>query len=476
MPASSSGPCLSEPRTGRGAPRRRPASGAADVPGAAVRAAAARVVHAVLVDGQSLTEALNQADTQRPASAANARDPALMRELATGVLRLRPRLEALATVLLKHPLKPADRVIHALLLVGLYQLLATRIPGHAAVAATVAAATDLGRPWAAGLLNATLRRCAREQDELLARIAADPAVRWLFPGWLLTWLQQAWPEDWQAIVAASNARAPMTLRVNCRRVAPADYAARLVAAEIAAAPLPGLPQALMLDQPLPTSRLPGFAEGLVSVQDAGAQWAARLLDPRPGERVLDACAAPGGKAGALCEQAGGGLDLTAVDSDPARVATLGATLERLGHAAQVLTADAASANPDWPGAPYQRILLDVPCSATGVIRRHPDIKWLRRATDLPALVATQAALLDALWPLLAHGGRLLYATCSLLPEENEEQVRAFLERHPDARALPVPPGFVETAGARERGPGWQLLPTEGGGDGFFYALLGKSAP
>ena len=448
--------------------RRRPraaAGGAAGTgQGAAVRAAAAAAVSAVCHQGRSLTDAL--AETSPPD---DTRDAALLRELAFGTVRLLPRLRTLAAILLRHPPKPADRVIEALLFVGLYQLMATRIPAHAAVSATVAATRRLERPWTSGLINASLRRFMRERDALLARADEDPAARWLFPPWLLERLQQAWPDDWQAIVEASNGRGPLFLRINPLRTDLSGYAACLAAAGITARPVPGHPQALLLERPVATAQLPGFDDGLVSVQDLNAQWAARLLAPRPGEPVLDACAAPGGKSAHLQEQAGGELALTAMDSDPARVAALRANLARLGLTASVLTGDAASPAPDWPGRPYRRILLDVPCSATGVIRRHPDIKQLRRASDIPALVATQAAMLDALWPLLAPGGRLLYATCSLLPEENEQQVHAFLARCPDAREVPVTADI-----GRPRPPGRQLLPGDGGGDGFFYALIEKA--
>lgn len=459
MPATSMGPCLTEPTPSRA----RPAGGARQGRGVAVRTAAAEVVLAVYGRGRSLTDALAQV----PAPADH-RDAALLQELAFGTLRWLPRLQAVTGMLLHRPPKPADRIIEALLLVGLYQIAATRIPAHAAVSATVAATGPLERPWARGLINATLRRFQREQQELLARADADPAARWLFPDWLLQRLQQAWPDDWQRICEASNGRGPMFVRVNPRRTEPSEYLERLAAVGLTARALPGHPQALLLERPVPTAELPGFDDGLVSVQDLNAQWAARLLDPQPGEQVLDACAAPGGKSAHLLEHAGGDLALTAVDTDPARLATLRTALARLGLAAEVRTGDAAAPGADWPGRPYRRILLDVPCSATGVIRRHPDIKQLRRAADIPTLAAAQTAMLDALWPLLAPGGRLLYVTCSLLPEENEQQVRDLLGRRPDAREVQIAP-----AGARARSHGVQFLPADGGGDGFYYALLEK---
>lgn len=428
-----------------------------------MRASAARLVHAVRIERRSLTDAFN--DTQVPLSA---RDEGLLSELAFGTLRSLPRLEALAGRLLQRPLKSADRITGSLLLVGLYQLIALRIPDHAAVSATVAATRQLNRPRMAGLVNATLRRFQRERTALLADVERDDAARWLLPDWLLRRLREAWPEDWEAITAASNARGPMFLRINPLRSTPSAYAQRLAAAGIAAQTLPCQPQAVRLTQAVPTSALPGFSDGDVSVQDAGAQWAAPLLAPEPGDRVLDACAAPGGKTAHLLESAHGRLDLTALDSSAERVEALRANLGRLGLEARIRVADASVPNPSWADAPYQRILLDAPCSATGVIRRHPDIKCLRRDQDIAALTRTQAVLLDALWGSLAAGGQLLYVTCSLLPDENEAQIAAFLERQPDARERSLPQDL-----GKARRHGRQLLPSEAGPDGFYFALLSK---
>jgi 16S rRNA (cytosine967-C5)-methyltransferase len=434
------------------------------VSGAAVRAAAARVVHEVRAEGRSLTDALER---ETPAFAE--RDAALLKALSFGTLRLLPRLEALVAILLMRPLQRGDRVLQSLMAVGLYQLTEMRIPPHAAVAATVAAARVLGRPRAAGLINATLRRFQRERTALLAGIADEPAVQWLFPDWLLRRLQEAWPGHWQAIIGASNARAPMTLRVNRTRIDRDAYGRLLAEHGLTARASPHLDAALVLDRPVASRSLPGFDAGLVSVQDASAQYAATLLDAQPGERVLDACAAPGGKTAHILERSGGRAEVTAVDVDPERLDSLRQTLERLGLAAHCLAADATEASSTWPGAPYHRILLDAPCSASGVVRRHPDIKWLRRDADIAALAATQRALLDALWPLLVPGGLLLYVTCSLLPEENDVQVAAFLQRHLDARERPIDAGW-----GLPRSPGRQLLPEYQGGDGFYFALLEKA--
>jgi 16S rRNA (cytosine967-C5)-methyltransferase len=434
--------------------------------GAAVRAKAAKVVQAVRIQGRSLTDAL--ADRS---SGVEARDEPLLGELSYGTLRLLPRLESLADLLLQRPIKRGDQILRSLLLVGLYQLVATRVPDHAAVSATVAAARQLRRPHAAGLINATLRRFQRDRAALLEQAQDNEPSRWLMPSWLLRRLRAAWPDAWEEIVAASNDRAPMFLRLNLLQTTTEAYLQLLEAAHVEAHPLAGQPGALMLRQPISTSALPGFAEGLVSVQDAGAQWAARLLNPSPGERILDACAAPGGKTGHLLELAEDALDLTAVDVRPDRLEPLRHNLQRLGLHARVHAGDAAAPDPQWAAAPFQRILLDAPCSATGVIRRHPDIKQLRRDGDIAALATTQAQILDALWKLLAPGGRLLYVTCSVLPDENEKQVAGFLARTPDARelALPHPVGTV-------RSHGRQLLPRTDGGDGFYFALLKRSAP
>jgi 16S rRNA (cytosine967-C5)-methyltransferase len=447
---------LAEPR--RAEPVRAAAAGTK------ARAAAAHAVYSVRDLGRSLTDVL---ETLPPLD--DERDRALVQELCYGVLRTLPRQEELAKLLLHKPLKPEDADLNALILVGLYQLTDTRIPPHAAVAATVEAVRTMGKGRAASLVNALLRRFQRERDRLLARTDRSPEVRWLFPRWLLDRLRSAWPERWQEIVTASNARAPMCLRVNRSRTTRAEYVRRLGNAGLTARPTPSTDSGLTLDEPVSTARLPGFAAGLVSVQDAGAQLAAELLNASPGERVLDACAAPGGKSAHILERAGNDLDLTALDVDPVRLERVRDNLRRLGLSARIVQGDAAAPDGDWARDRYDRILLDAPCSATGVIRRHPDIKWLRRESDIDALTDLQARMLDALWPLLAPGGTLLYATCSLLPEENERQVSAFLMRRGDARAGPI-----DASWGVQRPFGRQTLPKDGGPDGFYYAVLGKT--
>jgi 16S rRNA (cytosine967-C5)-methyltransferase len=424
------------------------------------RLTAVRQVAAVL-DGQSLDAVLAAAP-----AATDDRDRALAAELSYGVCRWYFRLDAMVGRLLQRPLKARDRDLHLLLLVGAYQLLHSRIPPHAAVATAVDACRKLGKGWAGGLVNGVLRRLQREQAELAAAVDRDPALRHALPRWLYQAVADAWPAQAEKVLGALQERPPMTLRVDLGRLSRTECTARLAAAGLAARPHPAVASAVTLDDAAAVESLPGFAEGLVSVQDAGAQLAATLLDPQPGDRVLDACAAPGGKTLALAQQAPG-IELTAIDIDPQRLERVAQNLARGAHRARVLVGDAAlTADADWADAPYQRILADVPCSATGVLRRHPDIRLLRRAADIDALVERQAAILDALWGLLAPGGRLLYVTCSLLPSENAMQVEAFLERHPEAEVvmLPAVPGT-------RAGEGVQLLPGIDDTDGFFYAAL-----
>ena len=326
----------------------------------------------------------------------------------------------------------------------------------------------LGRPRGAGLVNALLRRFQREGEALLREADGDGAVRHGYPHWLFSALTEAWPEEGERLLEAGNQRPPMTLRVNTARTTPAAYAGRLAAEGITSRPVQGVAAALMLDRPMPVERLPGFAQGLVSVQDAAAQLAAPLLGAGPGDRVLDACAAPGGKTAHIAELTPDLAALTALDVDPDRLTRVAENLDRLGLRADLVAADASRPEGDWARPGYDRILLDAPCSATGVIRRHPDIKLLRRAADVAALVGRQRNLMAALWPLLRPGGILLYCTCSVLPDENVMQLNAFSEMLPDARvhSLDLPIG-------RPCGQGWQILPGDAGCDGFFYARLEK---
>ncbi len=399
-----------------------------------------------------------------------ARDQGLAQELAFGTARWFYRLEALANRLLDKPLKAADRDLQALLLVGLYQLLYTRIPAHAAIDETVNAAKTLKKPWAKGMLNAVLRRAQREAEPLLAELEHDPMVRTAHPRWLQKRLKLDWPEHWEAVCAANNAHPPMTLRVNLGRTSRDDYLTQLNEAGLQAQPCEFSSAGVRLNQPSDVRQLPNFAEGHVSVQDEAAQLAAPLLDLKPGLRVLDACCAPGGKTCQILEQSADLSELVALDLEPARLTRVEENLQRLGLTATLKAADARDLNAWWDGKPFQRILLDAPCSATGVIRRHPDIKLARQATDISVLASLQGELLDRLWETLEVGGILVYATCSVLPEENSDVVAAFLGRQPGARELSINGAF-----GLAQPCGRQLLPLPDGHDGFYLAKLVKIA-
>lgn len=431
--------------------------------GSALRARAARVLVSVLDEGRSLKAMLAQALPAVPDS----RDRALLEAICFDALRHRRRYEfALSKWLLK-PLPPRDGAIHALLLVGLAQLKGLGLPPHAAVGASAEAARELGRPALVGLVNALLRRASREA----LPESDDPAVASSHPDWLVAALRSDWPAQADAVLAANNVPAPLWLRANPRLGDAERLAATLREAGVEAEVPEILPGAVVLPTPVPVERLPGWAEGAMSVQDGAAQLAVQALELQPGERALDACAAPGGKAAQIAERLGDG-ELLALDVDARRLEKVRQWLARLRLDAPnvaVRVADAATPDAWWDGRPFDAILLDAPCSATGIIRRQPDIKWHRRAADIAALVATQARLLDALWPLLRPGGRLLYATCSVLRDENERQAMAFLARHADAEPVELPARFGHFSG-----PGRQRLPGEDGMDGFFYALLRKA--
>ena len=376
-----------------------------------------------------------------------------LRDLAWGTLRDYARGDAVLARFLHKPLPPA---LHALLLVAWHRLETRPDTAHTVVNQAVEVAARLA-PGLKGVVNGVLRNALREQAALVAWLDAEPVTRWRHPAWWIARLHASFPDAWEGALAAANQRPPMALRANRRRTT-----AQALAAELHAAGHPCrvlAHEALLLERPLPVAALPGFAEGRLSVQDAGAQWAAQWLDLAPGQRVLDACAAPGGKTAHILELAD--VELTALEVDPARIARLRANLDRLGLSAQVRRADCRATGEWWDGRPFARILADVPCSASGVARRHPDIKWLRRANDIAGFAAQQRAILDALWPTLAPGGKLLYVTCSLFEEENGAQIEAFCRRHPDAQRVPL-------AGRAAV----QWLPCAEH-DGFFYALLAK---
>lgn len=429
------------------------------------RLAAARALAAVLSGKASLNSSLPaQLDKVEE------RDRGLTQDLAFGTARWQPRLDLLAAQLLQKPFKAADADVQALLLVGLYQLFYSRIPAHAAIGETVGCADKLKKPWAKGLLNAVLRRAQREGEELLAGMERDPVVRTAHPRWLQKSLKAFWPEQWEAICAANNAHPPMILRVNRRHHSRDAYLALLAEAGVGASACQYSRDGIVLAEASDVRGLPGFAEGWVSVQDEAAQLAADLLDLAPGQRVLDACCAPGGKTCHILEAEPALAGVVAVDLEAKRLVRVRENLNRLGLDAQLIAADGRDTQAWWDGKPFQRILLDAPCSATGVIRRHPDIKLTRQPDDIAALAQLQGELLDTLWQTLEVGGILLYATCSTLPTENTEVIGAFLARTPGARELDL----ATEAGLRQP-HGRQLLAQEGGHDGFYYAKLIKIA-
>ena len=429
------------------------------------RLAAARALAAVLEGKASLGSSL-PAQLER----VEARDRGLAQDLAFGAARWQPRLALIAEKLLRKPFKDGDRDLEALLLIGLYQLFYTRIPAHAAIGETVGCADKLKKSSAKGLLNAVLRNAQREHDTLLAELDRDPVLHTAHPRWLQKQLKAFWPEHWQAICAANNAHPPLILRVNRRHGSRDEYLARLRQVGFEAEPCSFSRDGIRLLKACDVTLLPGFAEGHVSVQDEAAQLAADLLQLAPGQRVLDACAAPGGKTCHLLEAEPGLSEVVAVDLEAKRLARVRENLERLQLDATLIAADGRDTAAWWDGKPFQRILLDAPCSATGVIRRHPDIKLTRQADDIPALANLRGELLDALWSTLEVGGILLYATCSTLPTENTEVIGAFLARTPGARELDIggPFGLGQPHGR-------QLLAQQDGHDGFYYAKLIKIA-
>ena len=379
-------------------------------------------------------------------------------DICNGTLRRYGRSQAIVAALSRRP-GAADPLVEALLWCALYALESGRYADHTVVDQAARACNLVQRQAARGYVNALLRNFLRARASIEARIGADPAARHWHPAWWIEKLRAAYPGDWEQVLAAGNTHPPMCLRVNLRRTSVAAYAARLASEGIGARALGGA--ALLLERPLPIERLPGFAAGEVSVQDAGAPRAARLLDLRAGQRALDACAAPGGKSAHLLETAD--VTLTALDADAARCEDVERNLSRLGLAAEVRVADCSAPETWWDGVAFQRILADVPCSASGVARRHPDIKWLRRPGDAAAFAARQSRILDALWRVLAPGGKLLYVTCSVFPEENGAVIDDFAARTPGAR----------TASLADGGPA-QLLPGPEH-DGFFFSLLEKPA-
>lgn len=423
------------------------------------RAVAAQVILQVLDKGQSLSVLLPDAQ-----KSLESQDFPLVQEICFGVCRVLPRLEQIINALVNKPLKGKTRIVHCLLLVGLYQLLYMRIPAHAAVDEVVNAAKAVKADSFRGLLNGVLRRFLREKD-ILAQV--DKHWQTLHPEWLVAKLKRSYP-NWREIIEANNQKPPMWLRVNTQKNSVKTYRA-LLAEQGINSELADHPQALCLAQATSVNTLPQFAEGAVTVQDLHAQWSALLLAPQNGELILDACAAPGGKTTHILELAPQ-AEVIALDVERNRLGRVNENLARLGQQATVICGDAAEPD-EWLGrlgksaVCFDKILLDAPCSATGVIRRHPDIKWLRQESDIASLVALQGKILRALWKKLKSNGMLLYATCSLLPEENSEQIAHFLAEHSDAQLMPLPFDDSEL--------GKQFFPSVNGGDGFYYAMLRK---
>jgi len=425
------------------------------------RALAATALESVTAGGRSLTAALDEILPK----ASKEQDRAFIQALCFGVLRQYWRLDFLLRQLATKPIR--DEQIRLLALLGLYQLEFTRVKPYAAVAETVSA---VGRKsWARALLNGILRNYQRQREHLQTLADDDLEARFAHPAWLIERLRADWPAEYETILLEGNRQAPLCLRVNPLQASRETYLLQLQEAGLGGSPARFAPQGIVLTDAAAVERLPGFSEGRASVQDAAAQLAAGLLHTEPGQRVLDVCAAPGGKTAAILEICPE-CEMVAVDIAPERNARVRENLDRAGFEAKIITGDAANPMDWWDGRPFDRILLDAPCSATGVIRRHPDIKWLRRPEDIAALAATQAHILESTWPLLAPGGLMLYATCSVLREENEARIAAFFNTHPDAQERRIIADWGLAVGY-----GRQILPGEEDMDGFYYCLLERRA-
>lgn len=428
------------------------------------RALAAAALAEVALRGASLREVIQR----RAPLLADPRDRGLLSALLNEGTRWWLRFDAAVEAMLQQSLRKKEPAVHALLVLGLIQLEILQLPDYAAVAATVQAVRGLHRPRHAGLVNAVLRRWQRERETRLARLDADPTTRLACPDWLLQSLQRDWPQAAARIAQAGNGEPPLMLRVNRRRSRREAMQQALQDAGYEVSLHPWLADALVLPHSTDITRMPGFAEGWFAVQDGAAQIAADLLQADEGMRVLDACAAPGGKTCHLLERHT--LAMTALEFDAGRAQRIEQNLQRLQLQAELIVGDAARPDDWWDGRPYDRILIDAPCSATGVIRRRPDVRLHRRESDIASLQVQQRRILDALWPLLAPGGRLVYATCSLLRAENQAVLEPFLAAHPQARA-----GDIALPAGQAAGPGWQVLPGDGDLDGMYYAVLEKRA-
>ena len=426
-----------------------------------LRADTAWVIFQVLEQGKSSREALAIAQARH-----SKQDAAWLQEMAMGVFRHLPQLQIWLRELLEQSLKGSKKILEHVILLGFYQQAFSRVSDHAAVAATVNAAEVLGGKGLKGLINAILRNFQRQQ--LAEQVSDNPIIQSGLPKWLYKRLANAYPQELESLLSGMNQPAPIWLRVNQQQCTQPDYCNALAEADIRFALSEAHPDAVILLDRTPITTLPGFAEGWFSVQDGAAQLAAPLLDAQPGERILDCCAAPGGKSAHILERTSGLAELIALDSEASRLTRMSENLQRLQLHADLVCADAAEVDGWWDGKPFDRILLDAPCSATGVIRRHPDIRWLRKSADIEVLQALQYKILSNLWRTLKPGGTLVYATCSVLPVENKAQISRFLQEHSNAQLLPIQPG--ETI----EQPGRQILPGEQQMDGFYYARLLKS--
>lgn len=404
----------------------------------------------------------------------------MLKELCFGVCRQYPRLNSIALHLLAHPFEEKDTDLYAVLLLGLYQLTYMNTPDHAAVNETVEACRILNKDWATKLMNAVLRRYQREADDIVEILEAQPSVEFNMPKWLVKRFNKHWPEHLEEIIEASNTHPPMCIRVNESLVSRETYKEQLLDLGINTEKGEFSDSALYLKNAVRVGELPGFDDGYVSVQDEAAQLSAHILSPKAGEKVLDACAAPGGKTGHLLEKANSAglssMELTAVELESWRMEKIESNLERLGYSAQLICADASDLDAWWDGEHFDKILLDVPCTATGVIRRNPDIKINRKPADIDDLVIIQREILNKVWTTLKSGGFMLYATCSLMPEENEQQIQHFLANQEDAKEVTL--NSLAADLAVEWGipvsHGRQLFPQANGHDGFYYCLLQKA--
>lgn len=432
----------------------------AQVPGVQVRVAAARVLLNVLEDYKPLHETLEQVTDEIPTQ-----DRALLQALCYGVMRWHLQLESWMEQLAKRPANKIKPNVRVLIELGLFQLQYMRIPAHAAIHTTVEGAGKFQASRAKGFINAVLRAFMRQQAELVS--CTSDACVYAHPEWMLEQFKNDWPDDWQNLAEENNQQAPMTLRVDTSNISIDEYLKQLNGVGIDAQAHPDVDTAIVLQRAVDVAELPGFAQGVVSVQDAAAQLAVHFLQAQSSDRVLDACAAPGGKTAHILQSVKPEF-LTAMDNNGARLKRVNEMFERIRLKAELIEGDAADPSAWWDGQLYDSILLDAPCSASGVIRRHPDIKHLRSAKALQKAVKRQARILDALWPLLKPGGRMLYATCSVFKDENENQIARFLERHEDAQCKALPSGYGR------QNIGVQLLPGEQQMDGFYFAALEKT--